>query len=422
MNIWLINPYGQIPGEGWRDYRFTILGKALSELGHQVVWWTAGFSHTFKRHRFETWKDISITPKFDIRLVPTTGYDKNISLARIRFESIFAWRTYQRARNQAPPDCIVATDPSQIVGYMSVRLAKRFDTPLILDVFDLWPELFTLALPRAIRFLAPIIFSPLYMLRRYNLGRSDALISLCNTYLEVANKEASKFRIAPAMTIFNGIELSAFRAKMPDVTDITGLAREFGKKTDEVWAIYTGSLGNNYDVKTLLKACLYLEEHNSHIKILVAGEGPLRPLVTEFILSHPYGNLTYLGEKLEPEELIKWYGVCDIALCIYTPESNVAMPNKFYDYAAAGLPIVNSLGGELEDFLRDHQIGIQYVAGDPISLAKALETLSSDKKRLKFMSLCSYNAAKLFDSNILYKKYVKFIESIAVRHAIKVER
>ena len=414
MNIWLINPYGQIPGEGWRDYRFTILGKALAERGHQVVWWTASFSHTFKSFRSETWEDISITPKFDIRLVPTTGYDKNISFARVRFESIYAWEIYQRARKEAPPDSIVSTDPSQIVGFMSVQLAKRLGVPLILDVFDLWPELFVLALPHAIRPLAPLIFSPLYMLRRYNLGRSNALISLCNTYLEVANKEASKSRIAPAMTIFNGIELAAFRALMPDESELAGLACKFGKKANDIWAVYTGSLGNNYDVETLLRACDHLEERGSNIKLVVVGEGPLRSLVTDFIQTHPNGNVTYLGTQLKPEELIQLYRVCDFALCTYAPESNVAMPNKFYDYVAAGLPILNSLQGELEDFLRKNQIGIQYMAGDPISLANALEYMAADKERLCLMALNSYNAAKSFDSDILYQKYADLVESISM--------
>ena len=28
MKIWLINPYGTLPGEGWRDWRFTMLADA----------------------------------------------------------------------------------------------------------------------------------------------------------------------------------------------------------------------------------------------------------------------------------------------------------------------------------------------------------------------------------------------------------
>ena len=37
MNIWLINPYEPIPGEAWRDYRFTIIAETLARHGHQVT-------------------------------------------------------------------------------------------------------------------------------------------------------------------------------------------------------------------------------------------------------------------------------------------------------------------------------------------------------------------------------------------------
>ena len=36
--IWLVNPYGPIPGEGWRAYRFNLLGEALAKAGYNVVW------------------------------------------------------------------------------------------------------------------------------------------------------------------------------------------------------------------------------------------------------------------------------------------------------------------------------------------------------------------------------------------------
>jgi hypothetical protein len=40
-DIWLFNPYGPIPGEAWRDYRFTMIAETLAAEGHHVIWWTA---------------------------------------------------------------------------------------------------------------------------------------------------------------------------------------------------------------------------------------------------------------------------------------------------------------------------------------------------------------------------------------------
>ena len=285
--------------------------------------------------------------------------------------------------------------------------------PLILDVFDLWPELFALAFPRNLRPLAPLVFSPLYWLRRHNYARADGLTSLCNTYLEVARKGASRSRVVPSVTTFNGIDLAAFRALLPDEGEVARLRFQMGKKPDDVWAIYTGSLGNNYDIGTLLRAGLQLQGGASRIKIWILGDGPLRPYVTEFIKAHRLENVAFLGTMLPPRELITLYRACDIALCPYTAESNVAMPNKSYDYMAAGLPMVSSLRGEMESFLRDHQIGIQYTAGDPNSLASALVSLAADRELRELMARNSYDAATLFDSRIQYKNYVDLIERVA---------
>ena len=77
MTIWLLNPYGPIPGEGWREYRYTMIGEALAANGHTVVWWAANFSHHFKRFRSPSWQDRHVSPGFAIRLVPTSVVSRN---------------------------------------------------------------------------------------------------------------------------------------------------------------------------------------------------------------------------------------------------------------------------------------------------------------------------------------------------------
>lgn len=416
MNIWLINPYGPIPGEGWRDYRFTMIGETLAQHGHQVMWWTANFSHHFKRFRSKGWNDLDVSPNFQIRLVPTSGYRKHIGLGRVKFELLFAWRMYRRAMKESSPECIIAADPPQTSGFLSVRLARHFGARLILDVMDLWPEIFVLAFPHLLRPLAPIVLYPLYVLRRHNLRQADAVASSCDTYLEVAKREAPRLQQALCVTIFNGIDVAAFRAMNRQVGKTSaGLMRKTGEKTsNEVWAVYAGTLGNNYDIETLLQAAVHLEQCTNQVKILIAGVGPLRERVTHFITVHRPTNLVYVG-KLNPEELIELYQVCDIGLCAYGVESSVAMPNKAYDYMAVGLPIINSLRGELEKFLHDHQIGIQYRAGDPISLANALELLAKDEAKRQVMARNSYNAAMQFDRRTQYLKYVDLIEEMLGR-------
>jgi glycosyltransferase involved in cell wall biosynthesis len=154
-----------------------------------------------------------------------------------------------------------------------------------------------------------------------------------------------------------------------------------------------------------------LQAQGSRVKIWIAGEGSLRPHVVEIIETRHLTNLVYLG-KLTPDELAQLYGVCDVGLCLYAPESNVAMPDKVYDYMAAGLPVVNSLQGELEVFLGTNRVGVQYRAGDPVSLASALSLLADDSGRRREMAGNSYNAAFKFDRRVQYGRFADLVEQV----------
>ena len=87
--IWLINPYGPIEGENWREYSFNQFGKYLANKGFKTIWWTATFSHHFKRKRANGWKDINVSKYFTIRLVPTTSYKKNFGIGKIYKDFVF---------------------------------------------------------------------------------------------------------------------------------------------------------------------------------------------------------------------------------------------------------------------------------------------------------------------------------------------
>ena len=410
MNIWLINPYGPIPGEGWRDYRFTLLGRNLAARGHQVIWWTGNFSHHFKNFRSQSWKDISVSPGFIIRLVPTTGYTQNISWGRIRFETTFARNLYKIASRSAAPSCIIGTDPPQIIGLTSVLLSKKLHVPLILDVFDLWPELFILALPKYLRYIEPMIFYPLYLIRKSNLKKANGIVSLCETYLNIAKKQTGSISMQSFLIAYNGVDVDEFRSK-PTRGSLSGLSIK--KRNDEIWAVYAGSLGNNYDIKTLLLAACIMETDKQKIRLLIAGDGPLRYEIIKFIEKNKLKNVIYLG-KIAPDELADLYRYCDVGICAYAVESNVAMPDKAYDYMAAGLPILNSLLGEFEQLLINRKMGLNYVAGNVKSLKENLELFIFDEENRKTMARNSYLAAKDFDSKIQYLDYSIFIEKLVM--------
>ncbi|MEO8027142.1 MAG: glycosyltransferase family 4 protein, partial [Bryobacteraceae bacterium] len=368
MTIWLFNPYGPIPGEAWRDYRFTMIAETLAAEGHRVIWWTAAFSHHFKRHRSFEWKDIDVSPEFTVRLVPTPAYRRHIGFGRLWFELVFAVRAWRKARTEPAPSVVLSTDPPQVLGVLGAALAKHHHARLVIDVMDLWPEIFAMAFPKFLRKFAPLVFAPLYAIRRRNFRRADALTALCDTYMTVARRAVSAD--TPTQIIYNGIRMANLRSKTSNPKPVELPVR----RDNEVWAIYAGTLGDNYDIPTLLDAMKLAWSSCAPLRLLVAGDGPLlRKVIGASRRSD--ANVTYLG-KLDPDTLAAYYAHCQIGVCAYGAESNVAMPDKAYDYMAAGLAIVNSLPGELASVLKQHDAGRPYMAGNPYSLAEVLEHLA----------------------------------------------
>lgn len=408
MTIWLINAYGPIPGEGWRDYRYTIIGETLAAGGHEVIWWTSSFSHHFKVFRSRQWEDRVAGDSFRIRLVPGSGYKRNISLARVWNEFTFAWRVYMRARRGPRPDLIIVAEPPATIGRMAIWVAHRWKCPLIFDVADLWPELFALALPKVLRRWTRLIFFPLFEMRRRNHDRADGLLAVCESYRASMMAQTSRRRHIPSATIFIGIDITGFRSSMKNPLEGVDLP---AKAENVVRAVYAGSLGENYDIKTLMKAAEILEQSAVPVQIVVAGVGPMVSPLKKFIRERRLKSLAYVG-SLTPEQLPSLYGRCDIGISAYGPASTVGMPVKVYDYMAAGLPIVNSLKGEIAEFIETHQIGVSYMPGDPESLAAALQRLALDRQFRSKMAQQSFETGNEFDLHVQYGILPELVESI----------
>ena len=82
MLIWLVNPYGPIPSESWRDYRFKIFADELVKNNNDVTWITSSFSHHFKNQRTNFDTSFKVSDKFNIYLLKTPSYRNNISFKR----------------------------------------------------------------------------------------------------------------------------------------------------------------------------------------------------------------------------------------------------------------------------------------------------------------------------------------------------
>lgn len=407
MNIvWLVNPYGPIEGEDWREYSFNQFGKYLSCNNYKVIWWTSSFSHHFKKQRANGWKDIRINQNFIIRLVPTPSYKKNIGFGRILKDILFGINAKQGFSNTKKPSVIIASENPLTMGNPSFSYAKKNNIPIIYDQMDIWPEFIVQSMKIPFSLIANACFKPVYKKRTKIYDNIDGSIALGRHYLEFMQKISPSLKKKPNALIYNGIDVYKFRLNLNNEIKYNKVKK---KKDNEIWCIFAGTLGPSYDIPNLLQCAKMLYKTNEVIyKFIIAGSGPFEEIVRKE--EKKLSNVLYLG-KLSPEELIPIYGQCDVGLATYTSDSNVDMPDKFYDYTAAGLAIINSLKGEIYEHIEKNHLGDNYKSGDSDDLFRVLLKYK-DKQYLTATKQASYDIAMKFDKNIQNKKILELLKNL----------
>jgi glycosyltransferase involved in cell wall biosynthesis len=410
-NVWIINPYGSLPSEGWRSTRTVLLARTLVECGFDVTWFLSAFSHLAKRTR-PLQRSPSEELGIRVRFVKACSYTKHVSFRRVLSEALFAMRLLRECRTERSwPDVIIAGHATLFSGVAAVLLARHYRVPLVIDMFDLWPEVFRLALPKRLQGLAPVVFGPLYLLRRLIFRQATAVIALARINLEVARAIATKASPDHCVLVYEGIDSSTvpLAAEPLDLLPVAASVGPGGARSLRV--VYAGTLGERYDIGTIVRAAGILKERAAPVQIVLAGDGPGRAMLETAIASDLSPNLVYVG-RLRPEQLSRLYRDSQVGLCAYSPGSTVAMPCKVYDYLDGGLAIVSSLRGELADLLAEKRIGIQYEPGNAEALADTLSTLAADRAMLSELRSNARTEAVHFDRRTQYSKVVRLLDDL----------
>ena len=106
---------------------------------------------------------------------------------------------------------------------------------------------------------------------------------------------------------------------------------------------------------------------------------------------------------------------CDIGMQLLAniPEFyNGTSPNKFFDYIAAGLPVLNNYPGWISNLIEEKNCGVTVPPDDPGAFADGLLKISNNRNKLNLMSINSKQLArKSFDREILAKEWVDWVIS-----------
>lgn len=341
MTVWIINPFDNLPMEGYRPQRYWLMSRAFVAAGHRVVYWTGDFSHATKRRRVLVRENAE--PEIELRMVPTLAYPKNICLRRIASHWQLA-RTWRRLaeKDAEKPDVVIASTPPLGLCSAALRYAKRHNAMFVADVMDAWPETFERIVPRW-------MLGTMRAKARRIYRNADAISAVASRYIDLAKSYGAT---APVKLSYHGIEVLGVRGQASGVSRDVRLA-------------YIGSFGASYDLETVIEAV----KQTPNATLDIAGSGPKEAALRE--LAADCGRIRFHGYLADAEmkELLR---NCDVGLVPMFPDSCVGVPYKLADYAAAGLRVVECLGGETQSLVGRFHAGAHYEPRNAASLVAAL--------------------------------------------------
>ena len=381
MNVWIVNPFDNLPLEGYRPMRFWLMSEAFRKAGHDVVYWTSDFSHANKKKRS---LDFSLDIPFEIEILETEPYFKNVSLRRLKSHRKLA-KTFLKVARQAikdgrykTPDLIIASSPPLGLVDASHKIASEAGAKVIVDIMDAWPETFERVVPR-------FLLWPLRRKARRNYLRAAAITTVADNYVELArsygfSKDIRRF--------YHGI------TKGDSPPRLTG--------TVPLRIVYAGNMGRSYDLVTAVEA---VGELGALATLDIAGKGEQEDALKELVQRKGIQGVKFHGYLSESElgELLK---KSDVGLVPMDPSSCVGIPYKMADYAKSSLAIVSSLGGESARLLNEYGAGVSYSFGESASLVQAVKSLFPRLAEMR--KAASRMLDEQFDASKIYDSYVDF--------------
>ena len=411
MKIWIVNPFDPIPGESFRPGRYAFIAKMLSEKNHKVTWWTSNFFHVTKQYRCSGADSLKINTNLTVKMISTPSYRNNVSFARLYNHYIYGKRfEYEaiRVNSSNKPDVILASLPPIDSAAAAIRVSKKLGSKVIIDIQDLWPEIYLFPFPDYTKPVIRLMLNRLFKKTDSIYNNADALIAVSNTYLNRGLQVCKNPK--PGLVLHLGIDLKFFDSEI--------MTKNFSptKKNKEIWITYIGTLGKTYDLDTILKAAHHFSLYRGNkIMFIIAGDGPDFNRLKNKSIKQGLKNIIFTG-LLGFSELVYLLKQSDIGLNAFSENALQTFPNKVFDYFAARIPIINSIPGELQKVLDENQAGLYYKAGDMSSLVEAIEFILNNEQRRKEMSINARRLAEQnYDRNKIYPKVIPFLEELISR-------
>ncbi len=341
-------------GGGTRHYDFA---KELIARGHTVTIVASSFHYA----RYKEMKSYNGTPYLketidgiDFIWFHTPPYYGN-SIDRLRNMLSYTFKALRLLPKllDTTPDIIIGSSVHLFAVYAAYRLSKRYKTPFIMEVRDIWPQtLIDIGMPK----WHPLVIA-MSLLERFLYKKADKII----TSMPYANRHIERFTHAEKKVVWisNGVDL-----KHIDYTE-----KEPGKT---LTICYTGAIGVANNLYPLIEVAEHLRS-KKEIFFRIVGEGAQKARLQQLVLQKRLQNVS-IEDAVPKQDVYKILQSSDVLfLCLQdSPLYKYGISlNKLYDYMASGR-VVLFCGNAKNNPVKDANAGFTVAPNDIEALKESI--------------------------------------------------
>lgn len=394
-------PYGS---GGTRSYEFA---RALVARGHRVTMVCgahaqAGLSLPWDARAGWSRGDVD---GIDVISLPLAYSNHDSLLRRAWTFGRFAWRSLELALAE-PCDLVFATSTPLTAAVPGLAARWLRGKPFVFEVRDLWPEL-----PRALGVRNPCLLGGMSLLEWSAYRGADACIGLSPGIVAGISRRAA---LNQSVTLIpNGCDLETFHPRLRRALELPGV------QPGDFVAGFTGAHGPANGLDALLDVARELRRRGAHhVKLAFIGDGKEKDRLKAEAAREGLDNCLFF-DPVPKHRLGALTASLDCGLMVLKDVPafyDGTSPNKFFDYAAAGIPIVNNYPGWLAGMIRESGAGVVVPPRDAPAFADALLALAADPERCGQMGQAARTLAETrFARADLAARFVDVIQDVGQR-------
>jgi len=281
------------------------------------------------------------------------------------------WHIWKHAR-EAKPACIVVRDlplaPAALAVGRILRLPVHYDMAEVypLGMLSILPHEMTLAI-RIVRFTRAAYAVERLVLR----GAATTFV-----VSEESQARCRELGVPPDKVVLVGntpADADALRASWPIPKDIQDLA---GRPV----AVFVGNLFADRGLDYAIEAMAVVVRELPSATLVVIGEGRDRPRLEAQVARLGLGERVRLLGWRHHSAQPAYLHHAQIGVLPYpsTPHTCTTLPNKLFDYMAAGIPVVASDIPPMRRVVTETDVGLLPPPGDHVAFAEAMLKLFRD--------------------------------------------